>query len=255
MIDVQRRPEELEGPLQAFDRHVDPGAEASGIRQDDFHRAMSFVPGARPRRSKPSWHRPAQARSLREACLRAPIVCGGRPEGKPSRRRASASDRRGCARSQRRPALVPPAPLESRGPASATVPGEESGQSATASGGAVVLNPGERPVCDGHEVGASDRVDGRRAGADSTARRARSAWSGSGPAACRWPSAWPRSSRGSPAPRSRSAPSTSPSTATTWAGRRPGPCSAAPRSPSTSRAPTSCWWMTSSSPAGRSAPP
>ncbi len=37
VIDVQRRPEELEGPLEALDGHVDPGAEAPGIRQDDLH--------------------------------------------------------------------------------------------------------------------------------------------------------------------------------------------------------------------------
>ena len=38
VIDVERRAEEIERPLQALDRHVDPRAEAAGIGQDDLHR-------------------------------------------------------------------------------------------------------------------------------------------------------------------------------------------------------------------------
>ena len=38
VIDVERGAEELEGALQALDGHVDPGAEASGVGQNDLHR-------------------------------------------------------------------------------------------------------------------------------------------------------------------------------------------------------------------------
>ena len=48
VVDVERRPEELEGPFEALDRHVDPGAEAAGIRQDDLPFAGSLVPRNRP---------------------------------------------------------------------------------------------------------------------------------------------------------------------------------------------------------------
>ena len=42
VIDVDRGPEEVERALQALDRHVHPGAEASGIRQDDLHRGINL---------------------------------------------------------------------------------------------------------------------------------------------------------------------------------------------------------------------
>ena len=45
VIDVERRPEEFEGPLQALDRHVDPRAEASGVGQDDLHRGETSLDG------------------------------------------------------------------------------------------------------------------------------------------------------------------------------------------------------------------
>ncbi len=38
MIDVDRCAEELEGALQALDGHVDTGAEASRVGENDFHR-------------------------------------------------------------------------------------------------------------------------------------------------------------------------------------------------------------------------
>src|SRR5712672_1448291 len=48
VIDVQWRPEEIESALEAFNCHIDPGAKASGIRQDDLHReATSGFRGAR----------------------------------------------------------------------------------------------------------------------------------------------------------------------------------------------------------------
>ncbi len=50
VIDVKGRPEEIECALEAFDRHVDAGAKASGIGQDDLHRegGSCFVELRRP---------------------------------------------------------------------------------------------------------------------------------------------------------------------------------------------------------------
>ena len=47
VIDVERGTEEVERPLQALDRHVDAGAEAAGIGQDDLHRKGTSRPGPR----------------------------------------------------------------------------------------------------------------------------------------------------------------------------------------------------------------
>ena len=67
VIDVKGRPEEIECALEAFDRHVDPGAKASGIRQDDLHREaasgsrwrktpISYAFGGRAKRRDGAWH-------------------------------------------------------------------------------------------------------------------------------------------------------------------------------------------------------
>ena len=103
VIDVQRRPEELEGPLQALDRHVDPGAEAAGIRQDDL-----------PSRGPWSLVAPSTGEARRVDLDQGPISAARResalwyaliPEGKPSH---AAARRRPIARShrRRRPAVV-----------------------------------------------------------------------------------------------------------------------------------------------------
>ena len=70
VVDVDRRPEEVERPFQALDGHVHPGAEASGIRQDDLHRGVYL-------RRRPSVES-GPARSTRSAAS-----SGHRPCGKP----------------------------------------------------------------------------------------------------------------------------------------------------------------------------
>ena len=135
VIDVQRRPEEIEGPLQALDRHVDARAEAAGIGQDDLHR------------DGPCPGRPGQPRL---------IVCrSDRSRGvKPShgmhrsrKRRVQAPSRRGCdavARCDRGSRLLETAIeslLQFQSRLSRAYPRQ--------CGGPVVMNQASERLCDG----------------------------------------------------------------------------------------------------------
>jgi hypothetical protein len=44
VVNIDGIAEDLQRPVQALDSHVDPGAEPSGIGQDNFH--PQFPPGA-----------------------------------------------------------------------------------------------------------------------------------------------------------------------------------------------------------------
>ena len=258
MVDVQRRPEELEGPLQALDGHVDPGAEASGIRQDDFHRVgpWSLVPGPGGRNRRGiagSISMTGRSRRRpRSSTYRMTDGAGGKAESRGGRggriagvapiAAADAGGRAACDRLKPGTGVcyssTGDGDREVAASGGADVTNRASGRSATdRQVERLIASMAAELVADataGRPAPAGRRPDPRRAARRPARRRARPARRAS---------------------RSRSAPSTSPSTATTWAGRRPGRCCAAPRSRSTSRAPTSSWWTTSCSPAGPSARP
>src|SRR5208337_3192038 len=41
VVDVDGRSKKVECPFEAFNRHIDPGAESAGVGQDDLHDASS----------------------------------------------------------------------------------------------------------------------------------------------------------------------------------------------------------------------